>query len=114
MTHPDIEAMAQELWGSSIGGEHYHYNEIDAYTKQPHWKKKIPEALAAWSLALSRLREPSEAMLVHGHAAGVRQDDIWQNIDHPMALRLQKHYMRGAIHGAIDAKARELGIGEGG
>ena len=86
MTHPDIEAMAQELWGSSIGGEHYHYNEIDAYTKQPHWKKKIPEALAAWSLALSRLREPSETETWSAHEERKR----W-----------------------LDAKARELGIGEG-
>ena len=64
---------------------------------------KIVEANAAWSLALSRLREPSEDAKAHG-------------VDHLSITPggASRACAAAVLVAMINAKARELGIGEGG
>ena len=77
--HPDTEAMARVLCKED-GDEP---DRLWKITERPCWEAYADAARVAWSLALSRLRKPSEAAELE---------------------RVITEY--------LDAKARELGIGE--
>lgn len=69
------------------------------------------EAEAAIRAVIEGLMEPSNIMLNHGHADGVRADMIWESIDYAMALRLQQKYLPAALRAALRAELRRV-LGE--
>ena len=64
--------------------------------------KVYKSALAKAGLGI-RPREPTEEMIKHGHAAGMRKNAIWDLFSHEQALAIQSTFLPAAWQAMWDA-----------
>jgi hypothetical protein len=57
--------------------------------------------------------EPTEKMRNYGHADGVRADNLWVDLNHALALRLQQNYLIAAYRAMLTAAPDPLGEDDG-